>query len=263
MSAKLDVSPSFASDNKANIGLFDPVLFRELTLVDTAGSVTAANFQNVSFCQLGGFVSLPMHINTGDWPADMFPFLARKDAGDSSTGDAKLSPQFFVGDIAGSVKVSNLQHLIAGQLCLAMCNAFLFGLAILAIAIRAVFSLSAKKQVGWIATQWGIAVMAAKHTFWYRAVGQFVGNAVRRVHLAVIALEFAVAFDDRGLPQPTVIGAKNIYMRPEALCKGDTARGMILHSNVSFSDLLTPRDGSTHRRGNYLRASIIPQEYAL
>lgn len=40
-------------------------------------------------------------------------------------------------------------------------------------------------------------------------------------------------------------------------------RGMIIHSNVSLLDLLTPQDGSTHRCGNYLRASIIPQECAL
>ncbi len=35
--------------------------------------------------------------------------------------------------------------------------------------------------------------------------------------------------------------------------------GMICHSNSPFVTLLTPRDDSTHRRGNYLSASIIPQ----
>lgn len=39
------------------------------------------------------------------------------------------------------------------------------------------------------------------------------------------------------------------------------ARGMIVHSNVSLSDLLTPRDDSSRRRGNFMRftRSIIPQ----
>lgn len=41
---------------------------------------------------------------------------------------------------------------------------------------------------------------------------------------------------------------------------GGFVRGMILHVNSPFLTLTTPRDGSTHRRGNYLPASIIPQE---
>jgi hypothetical protein len=42
---------------------------------------------------------------------------------------------------------------------------------------------------------------------------------------------------------------------------GRVVRGMILHSNVSFQDLLTPQDGSTHRCGNFMRfsRSIIAQ----
>lgn len=45
-----------------------------------------------------------------------------------------------------------------------------------------------------------------------------------------------------------------------AITVRDFVRGMILHVNSPFLTLTTPQDGSTHRCGNYIPASIIPQE---
>ncbi len=97
-------------------------------------------------------------------------------------------------------------------------------------------------------------------------------------------------------PIPTFIGAAHVYLFPKALCEwaecvlcaahvmtrnvsaftawklglwercSATAgaqlwgfvRGMICHSKFSFQNLLTPRDDSSHRRGNFIAVFIIP-----
>lgn len=68
-------------------------------------------------------------------------------------------------------------------------------------------------------------------------------------------------------PSATLIGcvsyARFLSATTAAITVWDFVRGMILHVNSPFLTLTTPQDGSTHRCGNYLPVSIIPQEAAL
>lgn len=68
-----------------------------------------------------------------------------------------------------------------------------------------------------------------------------------------MAASVFVSLGNRGLLTATAV----------AITVGNVVRGMILHVNSPFSTLTTPQDDSTHRCGNSLPASIIPQEAGL
>jgi hypothetical protein len=74
------------------------------------------------------------------------------------------------------------------------------------------------------------------------------------VGLALDALVFCIRlFRNLGLlPTTTVAVTIGDFV-------GSVVRGMILHVNSPFSTLTTPRDDSSHRRGNYFTALIIAQ----
>lgn len=122
--------------------------------------------------------------------------------------------------------------------------AYFCGIAVFLMHVLCVVFWGSKKQVAWIAAGAIIAAMEHEQVVRNSAIGQFVGDAVRKQSQALIA-HLSVAMTARAeFPRPAVFSASYLNTIPEAL-RGESSRCILWHVGNSLQLSAVPRAGSS------------------
>lgn len=149
----------------------------------------------------------------------MRPPKAVNNSVDLGISNSELPSKLFAA-MTGIGKPTNLNYLFIGKYSSAVLHAFCISFATFLHHILHIVFRRANKEVRGITAKWRVAFVANKQAFWDGAIGQLVGDSMRRKMLAIIVLEFAVSLNNGGLPQPTVIFSEDVNVRPKAWSKG-------------------------------------------
>lgn len=210
------LSPDNVANNQAYITLANAILLAYLALEHFTRGIQATNFSGIVHRELVTAQHLSIHPATCDGAVYVCPFIAADDVGDRAASHTIFLPKLIMGCAALCITLTNLAHLGFGQNMSTVLFALYVTFATFLYHVLCIVFGRPREEMGRIAAKWRVASMTAQHFIGNWAIGQFIGDSMRRKHLAIITLKLPVTLHRRGLPQPAIIGAAFIDMRPEA-----------------------------------------------
>lgn len=138
------------------------------------------------------------------------------------TADAIISGEGRYADSAFGKTLSRLDNLLFIKFC--QRNSCSIWLSILGYLVRHIIVVCTQEQMFWIAARWVIAFMKNPKPVGNKVVCQYPCDTMGRdslVNKPKLPISLTVPVS---LPQPAIIGAKNIYLRPKVRCDLPRAR---------------------------------------